>query len=532
MPGFLAALDLEVHRRRASPGLPGTPGRRVPARRSPTRQRCAPHGPNSPAALPLLGAADSAPLGDGAGGGGGGGVYSTAPAEVSGAGVDGDGSRFGVRLAPFRSGLRVGHRFGFGRLRLRFDGFGSGVLERGLRDVLDGGSLRLVGIDQRRRGYAHGHAGGGAPGGTGADRQQFRQRRHSRAPGPSRRGDLRDRRVATTPAAEREPGLDRGGQVVQPVEDAAVREHGRQSSRRPRGRPVGAHRRPAAGAGAEVLADGDGVLGARLAIAECGEERAQFRAAAAVLAAGDDAAKPLPPLGQAAIDFGLAEAGDLADLGVGVTLREQRQRPQLRRLQRPQRLAAAGDQLAALGQPVGAVAGGRDHRHPVLAGRVLGGLRHAAQQSLALAPDRERLVLDHGVGPPDQLVHPVVGRFRQQDLERSLVGVLGILRVQRVAAGGPAQGGAVLRDQLDGGALARRLIDAHRVRRLDPNRVLLHGDTHLSLHLPVHRDGFIFRRPSCKLEDAVFLPPNGTDSPRKSRKLQQMIGEAGRLAAL
>ena len=275
--------------------------------------------------------------------------------------------RFGVRFAPFRSGLRIGHRFGFGRLRLRFDGFGSGVLERGLRDVLDGGSLRLVGIDQRRRGYAYGHAGGGAPGGTGADRQQFCQRRHSGAPGPSGRGDLRDRRVATTPAAERQPGLDRGGQVVQPVEDAAVRQHRRQSSRRPCGRPVGAHRRPAAGAGAEVFADGDGVLGARLAVAECREERAQFRAAAAVLAAGDDAAKPLPPLGQAAVDFGLAEAGDLADLGVGVALREQRQRPQLGRLQRPQRLAAAGDQLAALGQPVGAVAGRRDHRHPVLA---------------------------------------------------------------------------------------------------------------------------------------------------------------------
>src|SRR6185295_12490947 len=102
--------------------------------------------------------------------------------------------------------------------------------------------------------------------------------------------------------------------------------------------------RPATGAGSEVLMDGGGVLGARLAVAECGEEWAQFRAAAAVLAAGDEAAKPLPSLGKAAIDFGLAEAGDLADLGVGVALREQRQRPQLRRLQRLQRLAAARDQ--------------------------------------------------------------------------------------------------------------------------------------------------------------------------------------------
>src|SRR6185295_20130516 len=124
--------------------------------------------------------------------------------------------------------------------------------------------------------------------------------------GPSRRGDLRDRRVATRPAAEWEAGLDRGGQVVNPVEEAAVRQHRRQSRRRPRRRPVGAHRRPATGAGSEVLMDGGGVLGARLAVAECGEEWAQFRAAAAVLAAGDEAAKPLPSLGKAAIDFGLA----------------------------------------------------------------------------------------------------------------------------------------------------------------------------------------------------------------------------------
>ena len=73
---------------------------------------------------------------------------------------------------------------------------------------------------------------------------------------------------------------------------------------------------------------------ARLAVAEGREQRPQLLAATPVLAAGDKAAEALPPLRQAAVDLGLAEAGDLADLGVGVALAEQAERTQLRRLQR------------------------------------------------------------------------------------------------------------------------------------------------------------------------------------------------------
>ena len=58
---------------------------------------------------------------------------------------------------------------------------------------------------------------------------------------------------------------------------------------------------------------------------------------------------------------------------------------------------------------------------------ITGRVTNDAGAPLSLASDRQRLVLDHCVGPPDQPVDPVVGRFGQQDLERALVGVLGEL---------------------------------------------------------------------------------------------------------
>ena len=123
-------------------------------------------------------------------------------------------------------------------------------------------------------------------------------------------------------------------------------------------------------------------------------------------------AEALPPLGQAAVDFGLAEAGDLADLGVGVALREQGQRPQLRRLQRLQRLAAAGDRLAPLDPLRRAVGLGRDQRDPVLAVAVpapaAAGPPSMRSRSCA---DRQRLVLDDRLRPADQFPHVVGGRF-------------------------------------------------------------------------------------------------------------------------
>ena len=93
-----------------------------------------------------------------------------------------------------------------------------------------------------------------------------------------------------------------------------------------------------------------------LAVAEGREQRLQLATAAAVLAAGDERAEAGPALGEQAIDFRLAPAGPLADLDVGVALGEQAQGPQLGRLQRLQRLAAAGDVLAALDLLVGPVA--------------------------------------------------------------------------------------------------------------------------------------------------------------------------------
>ena len=147
-------------------------------------------------------------------------------------------------------------------------------------------------------------------------------------------------------------------------------------------------------------------LGARLAVAVGGEQRRQLGAAAAVLAARQQAAEALAPLGQAAVDLRLAEAGDLADLGVGVARGEQGQRAQLGRLQRLQRLAAAGDLLAPLEALARPGAAGGDPRD-----RVADPVVAHPQHPLAVAADRQRLVLDHRLRPADQLARPVAGRF-------------------------------------------------------------------------------------------------------------------------
>ena len=69
------------------------------------------------------------------------------------------------------------------------------------------------------------------------------------------------------------------------------------------------------------------------------------------------------------------------------------------------------------------------------------------RQPVALAAQRERLVLDHRPKPGEQL--PLAGRRRlgQQDLERALVGVLGVLGRGGVASGGREHAGRVARDQ-------------------------------------------------------------------------------------
>jgi hypothetical protein len=154
------------------------------------------------------------------------------------------------------------------------------------------------------------------------------------------------------------------------------------------------------GASAQVLAHLNRLAGTRLAIAEGREQRLQMLAATAVLAAGDEGTEVGPTLGEQAIYFRAAIAGSLADLGVGVALGQQAQRPQLGRLQRLQCLAAAGDVLAPLDQLVGSVPPRGDQRHRVF-GRFLAPAL-IAEQLLAALPHCQRLVLGHGLGPADQ----------------------------------------------------------------------------------------------------------------------------------
>jgi hypothetical protein len=95
---------------------------------------------------------------------------------------------------------------------------------------------------------------------------------------------------------------------VEAVKQGAAEGNRREQRRRGRGcRAVGPQRRPAVGTGTQVLAHRRHLIRPRLAVAEGGEQRSQLGAAAPVLAPRDKFAKPLPALGQAAIDFGLAE---------------------------------------------------------------------------------------------------------------------------------------------------------------------------------------------------------------------------------
>ena len=221
---------------------------------------------------------------------------------------------------------------------------------------------------------------------------------------------------------------------------------------------VGAHRRAAVGAGAQVLEQDRRVLRARLPIAVGGEDRPQLGAAVAALTSRDQGPEPLTALGQAAIHFGPAESGQLADLRVGVALGEQGQGTQLRRLQGLQRLAAAGDGFVALDPLCRAGSRGRDQRHPVdhLVRLSRAGHRRS-HLAFANPADGERLVLGHGLHPADQLAG-VSGRgFDEEDLERALEGVLSVLDADRVAASGPPQRSIVLGHHFDRHAPARRL---------------------------------------------------------------------------
>ena len=195
--------------------------------------------------------------------------------------------------------------------------------------------------------------------------------------------------------------------------------------------------------------------GARLAVAEGGQQRTQLAATAAVLAAGEQGAEPVAPLGQHPVDLRLAEAGHLADLGVGVAAGQQAQRPQLGWLQRPQRLATASDGLASLGLLTRPLSLGRDRRQWVWG--ALAGAAGPAEQLFAALAHGHRLVSGHRLGPADQF--PCVrGRgFGEDDLQGALVGVVGVFRVEREAPGGPFQRVLVAGDHLHRSALASRV---------------------------------------------------------------------------
>ena len=123
-----------------------------------------------------------------------------------------------------------------------------------------------------------------------------------------------------------------------------------------------------------------------------------------------------------ALDLGVGPAAQLADLGVGIAVGLQQERQALVWLQAAQQAGRVGDPLAALDEVMG--------RRP-LAGDPLEGLivvtGRRAEQPLARAPHRKRL-------PPRDYLHPrrevtrVAGPGPgEQDLDRALVGVLGVV---------------------------------------------------------------------------------------------------------
>lgn len=78
-----------------------------------------------------------------------------------------------------------------------------------------------------------------------------------------------------------------------------------------------------------------------------------------------------------------------------------------------------------------------------------------ADQPQARRPHGQRLVLDHGAQPRRRPLRLHAPGAAQEDLEASLVGVLGVLRTQRVAARGGQQRGGVLGDGGEDQVVAR-----------------------------------------------------------------------------
>ena len=152
------------------------------------------------------------------------------------------------------------------------------------------------------------------------------------------------------------------------------------------------------------------------------------------------AAQPLTPLGQTAVDLRVRPPAEPADLLVRVALGLEDDRQPLVGLQRRERGAGLGDALAALGV-LGGVGGIGEQRVQAVGGPV----------PLAGAAHGHRLVLGHDDHPGDQPARVDGRRLGEQDQRRALQGVVRIVRGERVAPGDPPQRRAVPAQELDGG---------------------------------------------------------------------------------
>ena len=155
-----------------------------------------------------------------------------------------------------------------------------------------------------------------------------------------------------------------------------------------------------------------------------------------------------PSLGQAAVDLRVRPTAEVADLHVGVALGLKQNRDPLVRLQRGEGGSCPIETLAALGALGGVGTVVRDRVETVDRGPGIGG-GETAQEPLAGAPHRDRLVLGDDRHPGDQPARVDRRALGEQDQRRPLQRVVGVLAAERVSAGDPTQRRGVAFEQLE-----------------------------------------------------------------------------------